>query len=137
MNLMARVTMGTVRARHQEEAREAVAFREAAAARAEADALADAAAEAARARATQAQAEAAQRAHWANALAEGKARRAAEELHSQRAAQRAEAWLLELTLRERCRLANLRRNDFWGPPRRRGGAGPSGAGGGAGTSGGQ
>jgi hypothetical protein len=110
MNLMARVTMGTVRARHQEEAREAVAFREAAAARAEADALADAAAEAARARA--AQAEAAQRAHWANALAEGKARRTAEELHSQRVMQRAEAKMLELTVRERRRLANLCRRDF-------------------------
>jgi hypothetical protein len=51
---MVRLTMGTVRARHQQEAREAAAFHEAAAARAEADARARAAAEAARARAAQA-----------------------------------------------------------------------------------
>jgi hypothetical protein len=42
MDLMARVMMGTVHARHQQEAREAAAFHEAAATRAEADALADA-----------------------------------------------------------------------------------------------
>jgi hypothetical protein len=46
-DLMARVTMGTMRARHQQEAREATAFYEGVAARAEADALAGAAAEAA------------------------------------------------------------------------------------------
>jgi hypothetical protein len=51
---MVRLTMGTVRARHQQEAWEAVAFHEAAAARVEADAHAQAAAEAARARAVQA-----------------------------------------------------------------------------------
>jgi hypothetical protein len=47
MDLMAWVTMGTMRTRHQEEAREAAPFHEAAAAREEADAVADAAAEAA------------------------------------------------------------------------------------------
>jgi hypothetical protein len=41
MDLMARVTMGTVHARHQHEARGAAAFHEAAVARAEADALDD------------------------------------------------------------------------------------------------
>jgi hypothetical protein len=41
MDLMARVTMGTVRARHQQEARGAATFHEAAVARAEADALDD------------------------------------------------------------------------------------------------
>jgi hypothetical protein len=99
-----------------------------------------------RARATQTQVEAedaARRAHWANALAEGQERRVAEEYHSQRALQRAEAEMLELTMRERCCLANLRQRNFWAPPRS-GGAGPSGvgpsstgpssAGGGAGTS---
>jgi hypothetical protein len=83
MDLMARVTMGTVHAWHQQEAREAAAFHEAAAARAEADALAVAAAEAARARAAQAQAkveEAARQALWTNALVEGQAWRIAEEL---------------------------------------------------------
>jgi hypothetical protein len=77
----------------------------------------------------------------ANALAEGQARRAVEELHSQRAAQRVKAEMLELTPPERRRLANLRRRDFWGPPPRRGGTGPSGGGccggGGGGTFGGQ
>jgi hypothetical protein len=73
-------------------------------------------------------------------MAEGQARRAAGKLHSQRAVQRAEARMLELTPREQRRLASLRRCDFWGPPRRRGGAGTSddgGCGGGGGTSGGQ
>jgi hypothetical protein len=54
--------------------------------------------------------------------------------------QRAEAEMLELTPRERRRLANLHRRDFWGPPPRRSGAGLSSAGGcgsSAGTSGGQ
>jgi tryptophan synthase beta subunit len=66
MYLMAQVTMGAERVRKQMEAREAVAFHEAAAARVEADALADAATEAARPWATQAQSEAeetARRAH--------------------------------------------------------------------------
>jgi hypothetical protein len=49
MDLMAWMTMGIVRVWHQEEAREAVGFHEAATAKVEADALADAAAEAARA----------------------------------------------------------------------------------------
>jgi hypothetical protein len=102
MGLMARVMMGTVRARHQLEAREAAAFHEAAIARAEVDALVDAAAEGARARAVQAHAEeATQRAHSTNALAEGQVRRVAEELHSQRATQRAEARMLELTPRDK------------------------------------
>jgi hypothetical protein len=48
---------------------------------------------------------------------------------------RAEAEMLELTPRERRRLANLRKRDLWGPSPRRSGAG--GCGGGAGTSGGQ
>jgi hypothetical protein len=81
----------------------------------------------------------ARQAHWANALAEGQARRTAEELHNQRAMQRAEAEMLELTPRERRRLANLHRHDFWGPPPRRSDAGLFGAGGcgsSAGTSGG-
>jgi hypothetical protein len=54
--------------------------------------------------------------------------------------QRAEAEMLELTPRERRRLANLHRRDFWGPPPRRSDAGLFGAGGcgsSAGTSGGQ
>jgi hypothetical protein len=76
-------------------------------------AAADAAAEAACVRATQAE-EAAWRVHWANAPAEGQARRAAEELHRQRTIQRAEAEMLELTPRERRRLANLNRREFWG-----------------------
>jgi hypothetical protein len=50
--------------------------------------------------------------------------------------QRAEAEMLELTPRERRRLANLRRRDFWGPPRS-GGAGPSDASGGVNTFDGQ
>jgi hypothetical protein len=48
--------------------------------------------------------------------------------------------MLELTLRERRRLDNLRQRDFWGPPPRRDGTSPSGGGGcgsGAGTSDGQ
>jgi hypothetical protein len=115
---MAQVTMGTLRAWHQQEAREAAAFQGAAAARAEVDALADAATEAARARAMQAQAEvAAQWAHWVNALAEGQAGRTAEELHSQRSMQRAEAEMHELTPCKRHRLANFRRRHFWGPSR--------------------
>jgi hypothetical protein len=47
--------------------------------------------------------------------------------------QRAKAEMLELTLHEQRRLANVRRRDFWWPPRS-GGAGPSGARGGTGTS---
>jgi hypothetical protein len=108
MDLMARVTMDTVHARHQQEVREAAAFHEAAAARTEVDALADTAAEAAHGQDAQAQAEeAARRAHWANASEEGQARRAAKELHSQRTAQWAKPETLELTPRERRRLANL------------------------------
>jgi hypothetical protein len=90
----------------------------------------------AHARAAQAQVDAeevARQAHWANALAEGQARRVAEEREGQRAMQRAKAEMLELTPGERRRLANLRPHDFWGPPRS-GGAGPSDAGGGTGTS---
>jgi hypothetical protein len=63
-------------------------------------------------------------------------RGAAEEAYRQRAMQRAEAEMVELTPRERCGLANLCRCEFWGPPRTRG-VGISGAGGGAGTSSGQ
>jgi hypothetical protein len=143
MDLMARVTVGSERARQRQEAWEAAAFHEAASRRARADSLADAAAVAARARATRAQAEAkesARQAHWANALVEGQGRRAVEELHGQRAMQRVEAEMLELTPREWRRLANLRRRDFWGPHPRRSSAGTSGAdgyGGSAGTSGGQ
>jgi hypothetical protein len=87
MDLIARVEAGTLRAQHRQEAAAAAAFEEDAAARAEADALADAAAKAACARPTQAQAKAKEtedatwRAHWANALAAGQARRAAKEYH--------------------------------------------------------
>jgi hypothetical protein len=76
--------------------------------------------------------DAAQRAHWANALAEGPARRAADEYCSQRALQREQAERLELTPREQRRLANLRRREIWGSAHTRG-AGPSGAGNSAGS----
>jgi hypothetical protein len=65
------------------------------------------------------------RAHWANALAKGQARRMAEEYHSQRTLQRAKAEMLELTPRERRRLANKCWREVWG--RRSRGAGPFGA----------
>jgi hypothetical protein len=142
MDLMAWVTMGTVHVRHQQEAREAIASHESAAARAEADALFDPAVEVARARAAQAQAEADEAAQRALGECTGRGASTARtgELHNQRAVQRVEARILELTPRKRRRLANLRRNDFWGPPPRRGGTSPSGGGGcggGAVTSGGQ
>jgi hypothetical protein len=109
---MDQAAVAMVRKHQQRMAREKAIFHDVAIARAVANAQADAVAEAARAWA--AQAEAARQAHWANALAEGQARRAVEELPW---VAREREWRVAtevMTPRERHCLVHLRQREIWG-----------------------
>jgi hypothetical protein len=123
-DLMQRATVAVVREQHRREAREAEAVRQAAEARAAADAQEQVEAEAACVPAAEnaAAEDAAWCVHWANALAEGQARQAAEEVPW--VAREDERWAFtdELSRSECSCLYRLRQRDIWGPGR--GGAGP-------------
>jgi hypothetical protein len=77
--------------------------------------------------------DAARRAHWANALAEGLGRRAAEEAPWVVRENEHRVFNDEMSLAERCRLANLHPHEILRLGRT-GITGPSGGGGGAGPS---
>jgi hypothetical protein len=125
-DLMQRATMAVVREQHRREARKAEAVHQAAEARVAANAQEQAEAEAEAACMSAVENVVAEDAawcvHWANALAEGQARQAAEEVPWVVREDERRAFTVELSRSECGCLCRLRLRDMWGPGR--GGAGP-------------